>query len=97
MKVSELRGILNNLPWDADVTIQLPDNEPPLDFVLEFYRKDGTVESFKPSPFSVEYLSDESLVVFPVPPVEGAVWDHDNNVITWYSLDSVADRLEGEG
>ena len=96
MKVSELRGILNILPFDADVSIQLPDNEPPVDFVVEHFDNQHPMTDA-----GKDYLSrnpyPDSIILLPLPPVDGAVWDHDNNIITWYSIDSDATRLEGEG
>lgn len=52
----------------APVLIQLPDNEPPVQFVAEDI--DGTI------------------VLFPLPPVEGMVWEHDTNVIKYGPLTS---------
>jgi hypothetical protein len=80
MKVADLRSILNKMTHDGEISIQLPDNEPPVDFIVERYEDDILT----------------NLVLFPIPPTnDRAVWDHDNNVINWYSLDSDSPTLEG--
>jgi hypothetical protein len=79
MKVADLRGVLNRLPAEGDIFIQLPDNDPPVDFFMD----------------STRAMYGGLIILFPIPPVKDAIWDHDNNVINWYSLDSDSPTLEG--
>lgn len=65
---------LQRLIWRAngpdritDILIQLPDNEPPVDFDVEVFE---------------EHTANPLLIVMPKPRIEGHVWDVSTNVIT---------------
>lgn len=100
MKVHALRSILNKLHEDGDVFIQLPDNEPPVDLEVAFFPEDGRIllntELSRPG-WVGDATTDGVVVLFPLPPVADAAWDHDHNIITWYSLDSDEPDLIGGG
>lgn len=55
-------GPLNGDGNTVDILIQLPDNEPPVNFTAEVF--------------------EDTVILFPTPPIAGHGWDHNTNVIT---------------
>ncbi len=72
MNITEVIRILTDIAhsWglEKDVLIQLPDNEPPVTFMID--------DSYS-----------NTVILFPIPPEEGAVWKHNTNINDWGSPD----------